>query len=83
MATEKIICFLIDKSRGSEVIKNILGEDFSGIISSDFYSAYNCFKQAIQQKCNVHLLRKIREIESRELINRKEEEFLGNIKIGR
>lgn len=80
LANESIVCFLIDKSRGSKVIKGVLGEDFDGILSSDFYSAYNCLLQAIQQKCNTHLLRKMREIRTREILTAKEQRFLEELK---
>ncbi|MCD6394276.1 MAG: transposase [Planctomycetes bacterium] len=32
--------FKIDKSRGSKVLEDVLGKDFAGIISSDYWGAY-------------------------------------------
>ncbi len=33
-------CFVIDASRGSGVVKELLGEDYAGVIVCDFFSAY-------------------------------------------
>jgi hypothetical protein len=52
--------FHVDKSRGSGVVKKLLGEVYGGTLHTDFYSAYgkiDCKKQ----KCLVHLLRELRE----------------------
>lgn len=57
---EDAVFYRIDESRGSGVVKDVLGEDYQGVLESDFYSAYNpvdCRKQ----KCLVHLLRAVRE----------------------
>lgn len=54
----------IRQSRASEVVREVLGEDFSGVLVSDFYSAYN-FLDAPHQRCWVHLLRDIHELEER------------------
>ena len=59
--SDEVALIIIRKSRGSNVPIEILGEDFKGILSSDFWSAYsklNCRKQ----KCLVHLLRSIKAI---------------------
>ena len=57
--TEKLAYYRIDRSRGSLVPKEVLGEGYKGIVISDFYSAYNRLKVR-QQKCWVHLLREMR-----------------------
>lgn len=44
-------------SRGSKVVKELLGEDFDGILMADFYAAYNFIKRT--QRCLVHFLRDI------------------------
>ena len=52
--------FHVDKSRGSKVVKKLLGEVYGGTLHTDFYSGYgeiDCKKQ----KCLVHLLRELRE----------------------
>lgn len=52
----------IDRSRGQKVVSLILGENFSGVLVSDFYSAYNLIC-SLKQKCWVHVLRDIKKIE--------------------
>jgi transposase len=52
--------FHVDKSRGSKVVKKLLGEVFGGTLHTDFYSVYggiDCEKQ----KCLVHLLRELKQ----------------------
>lgn len=51
--------YAIDNSRGSKVPKGLLGNDFEGILMSDFFSAYNLVSAKAKAKCNAHLLRDI------------------------
>jgi len=50
-----LVYFVIDRSRGSPVIKNVLGSFFQGIVISDFFSAYNCIEAMAKQKCFSHI----------------------------
>jgi len=43
-------------SRGSEVVKAVLGEHFEGVLGSDFLASYNIY-EGLHQRCLVHLLR--------------------------
>jgi transposase len=43
-------------SRGSEVVKHLLGESFEGVLGSDFFASFNIY-QGLRQRCWVHLLR--------------------------
>ncbi len=43
-------------SRGHEVIEALLGDDFQGVLGSDFYAAYNVH-HGLHQRCWVHFLR--------------------------
>jgi transposase len=43
-------------SRGSEVVKHLLGESFERVLGSDFLASYN-IHQGLHQRCWVHLLR--------------------------
>jgi transposase len=52
--------YKIDRSRGSKVVKEVLGNPVPGILVSDFYSAYTVV-EGEQQKCLVHLRREMRE----------------------
>ncbi|MGD2251259.1 MAG: IS66 family transposase, partial [Candidatus Methanofastidiosia archaeon] len=60
--TECAVLFTIDKRRSSDVPKEILGDDFDGVIISDFYSAYHTKLPYKKQKCLVHFLRDAGEI---------------------
>jgi transposase len=51
----RLVYFVIDKSRGSPVIKKVLGSLFQGILISDFFSAYNCMAAMAKQKCFSHI----------------------------
>jgi transposase len=55
--------FHIDPSRGSEVLRKILGETFGGVIGCDYFSAYRKYMResgAIVQFCMAHLIRDVR-----------------------
>jgi transposase len=56
-ATSLVSVFLIRSSRGAKVAKEMLGEDFSGILNSDRWSAYNWLPVFLRQLCWSHLLR--------------------------
>lgn len=49
--------FEYHQSRAGAVINTLLGEDFSGVLTSDFYAAYNDTPGGRHQRCWVHLLR--------------------------
>jgi len=57
--TQDSAYFTVDKSRGSSVVRRVLGEIFLGLLVVDGWNAY---LQVIceQQSCMAHLLRKIR-----------------------
>lgn len=44
-------------TRGRTELENILGHDYSGVLSSDDYSVYNGYNVKAQQKCLAHLRR--------------------------
>jgi len=55
--------FHIDPSRGHEVLIKILGKDFAGKLSSDYFSAYRRFAKvtkAIPLYCWAHLIRDVK-----------------------
>jgi len=49
-----------DQSRGHKVVRELLGDAFDGILSTDFYSAYTAM-DCRKQKCLVHLLRELKQ----------------------
>ena len=55
--------FKIEPSRGSGVLKEMLGENFSGIIGADYWGAYRKYARLFDvrvQYCIAHLIRDIR-----------------------
>jgi hypothetical protein len=55
VATSDKVCVLLDApTRSSAELKQLLGEDFEGILSSDCFSAYNPQSAAAKQKCLTH-----------------------------
>jgi transposase len=48
--------------RGYEDAKQILGEDFSGVLERDGWAPYRSFKQARHQTCYAHLLKRSGEL---------------------
>lgn len=59
--TKQLTLYRAAKSRGSKIILEELGEDYGGIVTADFFSAYNKLTFE-QQKCLVHLLRELHEV---------------------
>ncbi len=59
--TKQSAYFTIDKSRGKDVVRRILGEFFIGVLVVDGWSAYLSL-DCKQQSCMAHLLRKIRKL---------------------
>ena len=61
--TPEYSLFHIDKSRGSGVLFDLLGEKFDGIIGCDYWGAYRKFARltnATVQYCMAHLIREVR-----------------------
>lgn len=52
--------FTVEPSRGSQVLKRVLGETFKGTLISDFFSAYVKYASVFQQFCLAHLIRDIK-----------------------
>lgn len=48
-------------SRAGEVVKHLIGQDYQGVLGSDFYAGYN-IHQGLHQRCWVHFLRDIHEL---------------------
>ena len=57
--TQNSVIYHIDRSRGGKVVAAILGQQYAGVLISDFLAAYNQIK-ARKQRCLVHLLRLIK-----------------------
>lgn len=64
-SNDKICVNHIDKSRGGLVVKKLLGENYIGIIISDFLSAYgDKIKALAKQKCIPHLFRELKRVKA-------------------
>lgn len=62
----KILCFyVIDRSRGSPVVKKVFGEIFRGILICDFWGAYNKLVALGKQRCFYHLFTELANTDKR------------------
>jgi len=55
--------FRIDKSRGSKVLVEVLGEEFNGVLGCDYFSAYRKYMRVFNvllQFCMAHLIRDVK-----------------------
>ncbi len=55
--TNLVSIFLVSASRGAKVAKELLGEGFTGIVTSDRWSAYSWIDTVRRQLCWAHLIR--------------------------
>jgi hypothetical protein len=62
---QQITVYTIQASRGHEVIVEILGQEFAGILSSDCFAAYDHHVLAdwLKQKCLGHILKDLSQME--------------------
>lgn len=57
------VAFVIDKSRGSQVLIEILGKEFKGVLGCDYFSAYRKYMGDFNitlQFCIAHLIRDVK-----------------------
>ena len=60
---ELYVLFKIDKSRGSQVLLDVLGEEFDGVLGCEYFSAYHKYMSDFSitvQFCIAHLIRDIK-----------------------
>ena len=60
---ELYVLFKIDKTRGSKVLLDVLGEEFNGVLGCDYFSAYHKYMTDFSitvQFCIAHLIRDIK-----------------------
>ncbi len=60
--TENDVLYVIRPSRGSNVLEEILGREYRGLVICDCWRAYNFLEFALLQRCWAHLLRKSKEL---------------------
>jgi len=63
--SKTITVYVIDKSRGHEVVVEILGREFRGVLVGDCFLAYDhrAFAEWIHQKCFAHFLKDLSRLE--------------------
>jgi transposase len=59
--TPQVKIILYRKTRSHTVVEEMLGEDFTGVLVTDFYTAYNAY-HGFHQRCWVHYLRDIKKL---------------------
>lgn len=61
--TEFFTLFRVDRSRGSQVLRKVLGDDFAGTLGCDYFSAYHKYRRECgitMQFCLAHLIRDVK-----------------------
>ena len=58
------LLLVIRKSRGNNVLEEVLGKEYAGTVVCDCWRAYDFLSNAVLQRCWAHLLRKSKELES-------------------
>jgi len=53
--------YFVRRDRSKAVVDEVLGDEFSGVLVSDFYASYNHY-EGLHQRCWAHLLRDIHEL---------------------
>jgi transposase len=58
------VLFHVSPSRGAKVLREVLGQSFDGVITSDDHSAYASYhKNGLRQLCWAHIIRKLKALE--------------------
>jgi hypothetical protein len=68
--SKRFTLFHIDESRGSIVLEELLGLNYEGILSCDFYGAYRKYSRlnkAILQYCWAHIIREVKYLAERKV----------------
>lgn len=78
-STDKLRYFIYRKSRAAWVVKEVLGEQFEGVVVSDFYGAYNVHL-GLHQRCWVHLLRDMHELKEKHVGDRQLKRWAAAVK---
>lgn len=60
-ATERHAHFRFSLSRAGQVSRQLLGDDFTGVLVTDCYSGYDAHRARAKQKCLAHLTRTARD----------------------
>ena len=55
--------YFVHGGRGKQMVDDVLGDGFAGVLVSDFYAAYDHYT-GLKQRCWAHLLREIHELKA-------------------
>ncbi len=61
-SNKKISITHTDRRRGQKVVEEIFGDEYNGVLISDFLSAYNKIVTKAKQRCLVHILRDLEKV---------------------
>jgi transposase len=61
VSTPQIRYYEYHHSRAGAVVKQLIGDEFQGVLGSDFYAGYN-IHQGLHQRCWVHYLRDVHDL---------------------
>lgn len=64
-ATKSFCYYVIDRSRGSPVVKKVLGKIFHGVLVCDFWGAYNKLCALAKQRCFYHLFTELVKVDKK------------------
>lgn len=64
--TEDACIYLIEPFRNGKVVKRFLGKKFNGILTCDFWGAYNKVHAAYKQRCLYHLFTELKKVDNKE-----------------
>jgi hypothetical protein len=78
--TSDLTYYLIDRCRGSPLLRKFFKREFQGILVSDFWGAYNAIRCMAKQKCIPHLLRDMLRVEKYETPGRSWRRFAKKLR---
>ncbi len=60
--SEQATCYAVDQRRSADVLEEVIGLDWEGVLIHDGFASYDRFTEAVHQQCVAHLLRRAREM---------------------
>jgi transposase len=78
-STDSVRYYLFRRTRAASVVRDVIGEEFEGVLVSDFYASYN-IHEGRHQRCWVHLLRDIHELKQQHAGNAEVVEWAAAVR---
>jgi transposase len=60
--SEQATCYAVDRRRSADVLEEVIGLDWGGVLIHDGFASYDRFTEAVHQQGVAHLLRRAREL---------------------